>query len=54
MDNDDRELMLRRQSVRTLTAPEMSLAYGGQGGHNNPPTSGPKDRTSGPTTTKTK
>jgi hypothetical protein len=29
MDNDDPELVLRRQSVRTLTEPELSRANGG-------------------------
>ena len=51
MDNNHSGLALRRHSIRTLSAPELSLIHGGR---NDPPTSGPTDRTEGPRTTKTK
>lgn len=50
MDNDDSDLRLRRHSVRTLTPAELGAAHGGR--PNNPPTSGPADRTIPPTRTK--
>ncbi|SCX33565.1 hypothetical protein [Mycolicibacterium fluoranthenivorans] len=45
MDDDHRDLELRRHSIRTLTTTELSLANGGRGNQGSSPTSGPTDRT---------
>jgi hypothetical protein len=44
MDTNHNSLALRRQSIRTLTADELSIAHGGQA-PNTTVTSNPKTRT---------